>query len=506
VCLSSLLGFGKQLLEDNNALRQQIQQLQQQVRFVSPCIPSFVLVSTAFPSFPLLVIFHVFLCLIRVLASHSGPHVCQLEHAEHSVSGVGGSDVDQRRRVETLTRENEELQQRSYGLESTCKELITRLESKESEVSHLESRVLDFSRRNEEVESQNRSLVQKLKQSTSLADQAVSLNDELETLRAKFSEAQSKEAAQHRLVSSLEDRLSVYQTQYEDSHAKTAQENETLLKQVEKLNAELAQKNAKVSRLEQLQVTTDELHTQSNELMDTISSLKEENQLLQRQIDIKDQVIAQQKARALSLVSQASNNPSDSVVASPSRKANLGSLLQTTPTHSRNPSSGGNPSTTSVSTTAPPAADMSAEAQLLLKQQQDQLNSMQAQLEAREKDMAAQQRQLMETLTKINLNLVATRPKPPGTCVVLLGNLPEEVIYDPDIIASMEELVGGCEIKSFRWVSKDGEFLGFGFLEFLNTKDADKAVSRNGRVYLNRQISIAYATREEFEAGKPSKG
>lgn len=407
--------------------------------------------------------------------------------------------------METLSREYEECQVRASGLESTCKELIARLESKEGEVSLLESRVLEFGRRNEEIESQNRSLVQKLKQSTSLADQAVSLNDELEMLRGKFSESSAKEVAQNRLVSSLEERLAVYQSQYEDSHAKTAQENETLLKQVEKMGAELAQKNARISRLEQLQATTDELQTQSSELMDTIASLKEENQLLQRQVDLKDQVIAQQKARALSLVSQ-SSNASDSVVASPSRKANLGALLQTTPSHSRSPSNGGTTSAAPTSQTPPPAqTEIGAEAQMLLKQQQDQLNSMQAQLEAREKDMATQQRQLMETLTKINLNLVATRPKPPGTCVVLLGNLPEEVIYDPDIIASMEELVGGCEIKSFRWVSKDGEFLGFGFLEFINTKDADKAVSRNGRLYLNRQISIAFATREEFEAGKPSK-
>ena len=421
------------------------------------------------------------------------------------MGSVGGVDVDQRRRLETMTREYEELQTRASGLESTCKELITRLESKEGEVSHLEARTLEFSRRNEEVETQNRSLLQKLKQSSSLADQAVSLNDELETLRAKFSDSSAKEAAQNRLVSSLEERLAVYQSQYEDSHAKTAQENETLLKQVEKMSAELTAKNAKIARLESLQATTDELQTQSSELMDTITSLKEENHLLQRQIELKDQVIAQQKARALSLVSQ-SGITSDAVVASPSRKANLGSLLQTTPTHSRNPSGGANASAAPANVTPPPVqTEMNAEAQLLLKQQQDQLSSMQAQLEAREKDMAAQQRQLMEALTKINLNLVATRPKPPGTCVVLLGNLPEEVLYDPEIIASMEDLVGGCELKSFRWVSKDGEFLGFGFLEFLNTKDADKAVSRNGKVYLNRQISIAYATREEFEAGKPQK-
>lgn len=386
-------------------------------------------------------------------------------------------------------------------MEATCKELITRLESKESEVASLESRVLEYSRRNEEIETQNRSIVQKLKQSSAMADQAVSLNDELEGLRAKLSDSASKEQTQNRLVSSLEERLAQYQSQYEDSHHKTASENETLLKQVEKLTAEVTSKNARLQRLESLQSTTDELQAQSNELVETITSLKEENQLLQRQIEVKDQVIAQQKARALSLLAPASN---DAVVASPSRKANLGSLLQSTPTHSRQPSGGSTPAPTPPPPTI--VVEQSAEAQALLKQQQDQLNTMQAQLEARERDMASQQRQLMEALTKINLTIVATRPKPPGTCVVLLGNLPEEVIYDPDIITSMEDLCGTSEIKSFRWVSKDGEFLGFGFLEFSTTMDADKAVSRNGRVYLNRQISIAYATREEFEAGKPSKG
>lgn len=386
-------------------------------------------------------------------------------------------------------------------MEGTCKELITRLESKESEVSSLESRVLEYSRRNEEIETQNRSLVQKVKQSSAMADQAVSLNDELESLRAKLSESSNKEQTQNRLVSSLEERLSHYQSQYEDSHLQKASENEALLKQVEKLTSEITSKNARLQRLESLQSTTDELQSQSNELLETITSLKEENQLLQRQIEVKDTVIAQQKARALSLLAPAPS--SDTVVASPSRKANLGSLLQSTPTHSRQPSGGSTPAPTPPPPTI--VVEQSQEAQLLLKQQQDQLNSMQAQLEAREKDMATQQRQLMEALTNINLTIVSTRPKPPGTCVVLLGNLPEEVIYDPDIIASMEDLCGTPEIKSFRWVSKDGEFLGYGFLEFVSTQDADKAVSRNGRVYLSRQISIAYATREEFEAGKPKR-
>lgn len=441
-------------------------------------------------------------------------HLKQLEQASNISEANGvGSDVDQRRRLDTLSREHEELQQRAAGLESTCKELITRLESKESEVSSLESRVLEYSRRNEEIETQNRALLQKLKQSSALADQAVTMNDELENLRAKLAEAQANEQTQNRLVTSLQERLSTYQSQYEDSTSKSATETEQLLKQVEKLNAELSAKNSKIQRLESFQTTAEELQQQSGELVETINSLKEENQLLQRQIEVKDTVIAQQKARALSLLASAGNSgtaqgpSSDAVATTPSRRANLGSLLQTTPTHSRNPSTG---STTPMSNASNGNngnnTQSSEEAQLLLKQQQDQLNSMQAQLEQRERDMQAQQRQLMEALTKINLNLVATRPKPPGTCIVLLGNLPDEVIYDPDIISSMEELVGGSEIKAFRWVSKDGEFLGFGFLELTDTNDADKAVSRNGKLYLNRQISIAYATREEFEAGKPARG
>lgn len=439
----------------------------------------------------------------------------QLEHAENnSAVNGGGSDVDQRRKFDTLSKDYEEMHQKALGLESTCKELITRLESKETEVSTLETRVLEFSRRNEEIETQNRSLISKLKQSTAMADQAMSLNEDMENLRQKLNESQLKEASQNRLVSSLEERLADYQSKFEDSHAKSSSDHEVLVKQIEKLNSEISSKNAKIQRLEALQSTTDELTSQSSELMETISSLKEENQLLQRQMEMKDNIIAQQKARALSMLSSQSQNngPSDGVVSTPSRKANLGALLQTTPTHSRNPSNGSsanqlNSSTPNASTPSlpmtPEALAASEAQQALLKQQQDQLNSMQAQLEAREKDMASQQRQLMEALTKINLSIVATRPKPPGTCVVLLGNLPEEVLYDPDIISSMEDLVGGSEIKSFRWVSKDGEFLGFGFLEFLNTKAADKAVSNNGKVYLKRQISIDFATREEFEAGKP---
>lgn len=424
----------------------------------------------------------------------------QLEHAD--ANGVpNGGDVELRHKLEAAQRENEETQQRAQGLEQTCKELITRLESKEGEVSNLETRVMEYSRRNEEIETQNRALLQKLKQSTTLADQAVELNEEMESLRAKLVEAQQREAQQMRLVSSLEERLSTHQSETEDSNSKSATEAEMLRKQVEKLNAELSNKNAKITRLEAFQVTADELQQQSAELVETISTLKEENSLLHRQMEVKDTVIAQQKARALSLMAGNAGGgaPSDAVTASPSRKANLGSLLQGTP--QRSPSQNNLAAPHPEAPRTPSPAEL--EAQALLKQQQDQLNVMQSQLEAREKDMAAQQRQLMEALTKINLNLVATRPKPPGTKVILLGNLPEEVIYDPEIIESMQKLIGGSEIKAFRWVSKDGEFLGFGFLELFDTLEADKAVGHNGRVYLNRQISIAYATRDEFNAGKP---
>lgn len=431
----------------------------------------------------------------------------QLEHVEANGMSTGGGDVELRHKLEATQRDNEEIQQRAQGLEQTCKELITRLESKESEVSSLETRVHEYARRNEEIETQNRALTQKLKQSTTLADQAVDLNNEMESLRAKLVEAQQREAQQMRLVSSLEERLSTYQSQAEDTNSKSQSEAEVLRKQVEKLNSELATKNAKISRLETFQTTADELQQQSAELVETINTLKEENTLLQRQIEVKDTVIAQQKARALSLMAGPAVG-NDTVTSSPSRKANLGSLLQGTP--SRNASqtnlAAASPSPQPAQTANEPRMPSAAEleAQALLKQQQDQLNTMQAALAAREKDMVTQQRQLMEALTKINLSLVATRPKPPGTTVVLLGNLPEEVIYDPDIIDSMQQLIGGGDIKSFRWVSKDGEFLGFGFLELFETKDTDKAVSRNGRVYLNRQIAIAYATREEFEAGKPA--
>lgn len=55
--------------------------------------------------------------------------------------------------------------------------------------------------------------------------------------------------------------------------------------------------------------------------------------------------------------------------------------------------------------------------------------------------------------------------------------------------------VGSCgEIAAIRWVEKDGQFKGCGFLEFTTTEATDEAVKLNGSDLLGRRVRVDFAT------------
>jgi len=86
-------------------------------------------------------------------------------------------------------------------------------------------------------------------------------------------------------------------------------------------------------------------------------------------------------------------------------------------------------------------------------------------------------------------------PKPDGCTTVFLGNLSFQI--DENAVRSH---FGDCgEIASVRWVERDGQFKGCGFLEFSSSDATDKAVALNGSDLLGRPLRV------DFSAPKPPR-
>jgi len=83
----------------------------------------------------------------------------------------------------------------------------------------------------------------------------------------------------------------------------------------------------------------------------------------------------------------------------------------------------------------------------------------------------------------------APTPKPDGCTTVFLGNLSFQI--DENAVRTH---FGDCgEISSVRWVERDGQFKGCGFLEFSNSDATDKAVALNGSDILGRAVRVDYS-------------
>jgi nucleolin len=89
----------------------------------------------------------------------------------------------------------------------------------------------------------------------------------------------------------------------------------------------------------------------------------------------------------------------------------------------------------------------------------------------------------------------AATPKPDGCTTVFLGNLSFQI--DENAVRSHFADCG--EISSVRWVERDGQFKGCGFLEFSNSDATDKAVALNGSDILGRAVRV------DFSAPKPPR-
>jgi nucleolin len=86
-------------------------------------------------------------------------------------------------------------------------------------------------------------------------------------------------------------------------------------------------------------------------------------------------------------------------------------------------------------------------------------------------------------------------PKPDGCTTVFLGNLSFQI--DENAVRSH---FGDCgDISSVRWVERDGQFKGCGFLEFSSSDATDKAVALNGSDLLGRPVRV------DFSAPKPPR-
>jgi nucleolin len=89
-------------------------------------------------------------------------------------------------------------------------------------------------------------------------------------------------------------------------------------------------------------------------------------------------------------------------------------------------------------------------------------------------------------------NARAPTPKPVGCRTIFVGNLSFNVDD-----GKITDFFGGCgEVKEIRWVEKDGQFKGCGFIEFVDSDSTDKAVAQNGTNFMGRPIRI------DFAAGK----
>jgi nucleolin len=86
-------------------------------------------------------------------------------------------------------------------------------------------------------------------------------------------------------------------------------------------------------------------------------------------------------------------------------------------------------------------------------------------------------------------------PKPDGCTTVFLGNLSFQI--DENAVRSHFADCG--EISSIRWVERDGQFKGCGFVEFSNSNSTDKAVALNGSDLMGRPVRV------DFSAPKPPR-
>ena len=79
--------------------------------------------------------------------------------------------------------------------------------------------------------------------------------------------------------------------------------------------------------------------------------------------------------------------------------------------------------------------------------------------------------------------------KPPGCKTMFVGGLPFTITED-----ELKGVFADCgEITNIRWVEKDGQFKGCGFVEFADTSAVDKAAEKNGFAMGTRQLRIDYA-------------
>lgn len=89
-------------------------------------------------------------------------------------------------------------------------------------------------------------------------------------------------------------------------------------------------------------------------------------------------------------------------------------------------------------------------------------------------------------------NARAPTPKPVGCRTIFVGNLSFNVDD-----AKITDFFSSCgEVKEIRWVEKDGQFKGCGFIEFAESEATDKAVGFNGQAFMGRPVRV------DFAAGK----
>jgi len=81
--------------------------------------------------------------------------------------------------------------------------------------------------------------------------------------------------------------------------------------------------------------------------------------------------------------------------------------------------------------------------------------------------------------------------KPEGCTTVFLGNLSFNI--DDTTIAEVFKHCG--DISDIRWVEKDGEFKGCGFIEFYESWQTDEAVKLNGKEVMGRPMRVDYSAR-----------
>jgi len=80
-------------------------------------------------------------------------------------------------------------------------------------------------------------------------------------------------------------------------------------------------------------------------------------------------------------------------------------------------------------------------------------------------------------------------PRPDNCFTVFCGNLDFNITED-DVRKHFKE----CgEVKSVRWMQKEGEFKGAGFVEFTTTEGVDKAVKLCGKEIIGRAARVDYA-------------